>query len=185
MEEKWRLVKGFKDYAVSNCGRVKSLKGVPHILKPRLNSKGYFIVLLYKEGLGWNKTIHRLVANAFIPNPENKPCIDHMDTNIRNNCVKNLRWCTHKENSNNPLTLQKRKILSDGKHKSMNDPVYNSETGRTFINCHAAARFFDIPAVGIVSNCKGKVPHVSGYHFCFAENRKKIVQKKVPNYNIS
>lgn len=114
--EIWKPVKGYEGlYEVSNKGNVRSvdryvmhgnrcclLKGKPKKAYP--NSKGYLRTTLYKNGQGKYYFIHRLAANAFIPNPNNLPCIDHIDRNYLNNSVDNLRWCTQKENMNNPLT---------------------------------------------------------------------------------
>lgn len=118
MIEEWRPIVGYEGlYEVSNTGKVKALErlvmnngGLQHkherILKPNFNKNNRGTVVLCKNGYTYATTVHRLVAQAFIPNPENKPCIDHIDTNIRNNHVNNLRWCTQKENCNNPLTRQ-------------------------------------------------------------------------------
>lgn len=111
--EVWQPVKGFEKYYVSNTGKVKGSSG--SILKPGLR-QGYKVVYLsinHKK----HKTIgiHRLVANAFIPNPENKPEIDHINRDRTDNRVENLRWVTHEENANNPLTLEyKRKTVKRG-----------------------------------------------------------------------
>lgn len=102
--EIWKDIKGCQDYMVSNMGRVKSLKyGKEKILKGSLVS-GYKRVYIANKKI----FIHLLVAKAFIPNPENKPEIDHINTIRTDNRVENLRWVTRKENMNNPLTIQKK-----------------------------------------------------------------------------
>lgn len=110
---------------MSNLGKVKSLKRKvitknghyqgynEKILK---TSKTNNCVYLCKNGKIYPRLIYRLVAIAFIPNPENKPCVDHIDTNIKNNTVNNLRWVTQKENCLNPLT-RKHNSLSKIGHK--------------------------------------------------------------------
>lgn len=106
-QEIWQPVKGFEKYYVSNTGKVKGPSGL--ILKPGLR-QGYKVVYLC---IGHNKKkttdVHRLVANAFIPNLENKPEIDHINRDRWDNRVENLRWVDHKENANNPLTLEYRR----------------------------------------------------------------------------
>ena len=90
-------------------------------LKPR-NQRGYLFVVLYDGELHKRRPIHRIVADAFIPNPENKPCVDHIDTNRTNNNVDNLRWVTYKENANNPLSLKaQREGIS--KRKNLNNKL--------------------------------------------------------------
>lgn len=111
--EKWKPVVGFEDlYAVSNNGRVASLQfhGKPGFsLMTQSNMKGYPAVKIRNSKTGFSQSlkVHRLVAEAFIPNPENKPHVDHIDTNPENNNVKNLRWVTILENQRNPITLSK------------------------------------------------------------------------------
>lgn len=104
----WREIEGYEgQYAVSDKGEVKSLERDIHysdrgriqhreerLLKPFHSSKGYLLVKLN----GKNYQIHRLVAQAFIPNPDNLPEVDHFDTCRTNNDVSNLRWITHKDN---------------------------------------------------------------------------------------
>ena len=93
MDTLWRL------FQVSNFGRVKSFyRGKKLILKPSLHEKGYLRVVLYTNGKNKIFRIHRLVAQLFIPNPENKPEINHVDGNKLNNFAENLEWVTHAEN---------------------------------------------------------------------------------------
>lgn len=131
MIEIWKPVVGWEDrYMVSNLGRVKSLfLNNERVLKNVIGSNGYSYITLSANNERCIKTIHRLVCEAFLPNPENKPCIDHVNTIRSDNRViinkdgsidydkSNLRWCTYSENRNNPLTLKK--ISGDNNPKSM------------------------------------------------------------------
>lgn len=99
--EEWKPIKGFEDYEISNKGRVKSLKyGKERILKYGYRN-GYKIVSLNKENTKQTFKIHRLVAEAFIPNndPINKIFVNHIDENKENNDVSNLNWMTPSENT--------------------------------------------------------------------------------------
>ena len=98
MKEIWKNIKGYEGkYQVSNLGNVKSLKTNRNLYYSK--SGNYYRVGLYKEKRTMY-SIHRLVAEHFIPNPENKPCVNHIDTNTFNNNVLNLSWCSYKENNN-------------------------------------------------------------------------------------
>lgn len=106
MVEEWKDIKGFEGlYQVSNLGRVKSLKfinGVKQYNREKIlfqsTRSGYFTVNLCKERKRFSKQIHRLVAEAFIPNYFNKNIVNHKDFDRKNNCVDNLEWVTQKEN---------------------------------------------------------------------------------------
>lgn len=115
MKEEWKDIKGYEGfYQVSNFGRVKSLERYDRlgrlveekILKEYIDSHGYYYSNLYKDGKYKCVRNHFIEAQAFIPNPENKPTVDHIDTNKLNNRLDNLRWATMKEQFENPLTKQ-------------------------------------------------------------------------------
>lgn len=113
--EIWADVKGYEGlYQVSNLGRVKGVKRDSRnrgkVLKQQKTKQGYYLIMLYKDKKGKYISVHRLVAMAFIPNPYNKPCVDHIDANPSNNKVDNLRWVTYKENANNPISLSRNKV---------------------------------------------------------------------------
>ena len=86
-------------YAVTSCGKVWSYKR-KKFLKPMDNSYGYLRVNLYKDGKMKSCFVHRLVADAYIPNPENLPQVNHKDENKSNNCLQNLEWCDNSYNIN-------------------------------------------------------------------------------------
>lgn len=99
--EIWKNIEGYEGlYQVSDQGRVKSLKyGRERILKPAPNSDGYLSVVLCKDGKTKTHFIHRLVATAFIPNPEGLPCINHKSCIRTENNVLNIEWCNHSYNN--------------------------------------------------------------------------------------
>lgn len=97
--ENWREVEYYSKYKISTFGRLLSFhKGVPHIVKPYLDTKGYLYYRLSKNGKKKACAVHTLVANAFIPNPDNLPEVNHEDGNRFNNCVDNLKRVTLSEN---------------------------------------------------------------------------------------
>lgn len=108
MIEIWKDIKGYEGYyQVSNMGRVRSLDRIVgkkrrlykgRVIMERTHDNGYKFVRLNKDNRFYQPLIHRLVAKAFIPNPENKPTVNHIDENKKNNCVDNLEWATYKEN---------------------------------------------------------------------------------------
>ena len=93
-------IEGFDNYLIYPDGTVFSIKR-EMFLKPYKNKIGYYVVRLYKNGKGYMKTIHRLMGLTFIPNPNGKPQIDHIDRDKTNNNVENLRWATISENQQN------------------------------------------------------------------------------------
>ena len=93
-------IKGFENYLIFEDGKVYNQK-YDRFLKPDNNGDRYLTVNLYKNNIGYKRKVHRLVGQAFIPNPENKPTIDHIDRDKTNNNVENLRWATIGENAQN------------------------------------------------------------------------------------
>lgn len=106
-KEIWKDIKGFEGkYQVSNLGRIRNIQ-TKHICKATLQKKyimkqgGYYQITLWKGKYNSvTRTVHRLVAEAFIPNPDNLPQVNHIDHDRTNNCVDNLEWCTAKYNCN-------------------------------------------------------------------------------------
>ena len=133
MIEKWKTIPDYENYKVSNLGIVKNINyrgtGKEKILKGT-SYNNYVYVTLRKNNESKTFLLHRLVAQAFIPNVENKPCINHIDCNRKNNKVNNLEWCTQQENiaymdkknrrvGNKKMTEQDVKNIRDKKKKGL------------------------------------------------------------------
>ena len=130
MEEIWKDVKGYEGlYQVSSLGKIKSLYNKQN-MKPYIHN-GYSRITLHKNGQCKMNMVHRLVAQAFIDNPLNKPCVNHIDFNRSNNNVENLEWCTYSENQNHSFKNNRRNNVkyaigeSHGISKLKNDDVMN------------------------------------------------------------
>ncbi len=124
--EEFKAIENY-DYLISNHGNVKSnITGI--ILKPGFNkATGYYYVSLSKNGKSKTFTVHRLVANAFIPNPENKPQVDHIDNCRINNNINNLRWCTPEQNQSNKGLSKANKTNVKGVYFDKNRNVWRAE----------------------------------------------------------
>lgn len=125
MEEIWLPIKGFEGlYEVSSFGRVRSLNyhrtGQTRILVPAQKKNGYLQVALWKNGKGNYYLIHRLVAEAFIPNWFEDSQVNHIDEDKTNNHVDNLEWCDAKYNVNYGTAIERMKLCNGGMFKKGN-----------------------------------------------------------------
>lgn len=172
MKEVWRDAVGFEGlYKISNLGRVKSVEkevnnngGLQHrkerILKTHRNTHGYMQVILSKNK-PYTRTIHRLVAEAFIPNKKNKPQINHIDGDKTNNYVKNLEWATRSENMTHSVRVLGNKSPRNNKFSKPVLQIKNNKIVAEFKSVMDAERFTGIHN-GNISSCARKYRSSAG-----------------------
>ena len=213
MEEIWKDIKGYEDfYQVSNQGRIRSVErkiyksnntkqiSKSYILKFE-KGKGYNYVHLFKNGIRKRIAVHRLVAEAFIPNPENKPEVDHINTIRDDNRVENLRWVTPKENMNNPLTKENMSESQKGKSKGKSKGKPKSKETKDKIGKANSIKVAQLDKdtnelikiwnsameaqreCGFANNdinkcCRGKYKTHKGYKWMYYEDYIKLNEKK-------
>lgn len=170
--EVWKDIKGYEGrYQISDQGRVKSLpktrgRGVgcvyeEIILTAAAHNRGYLHVQLRSNGRGKSVDVHRLVAEAFIPNPHNLPQVNHINGVKTDNRVDNLEWCTNGENQ-----LHKYRVLGV---KPFGKPVICIETGAEYASAFAVMRHKGIDSSTIAACCRGKRKTAGGYHWRYAD----------------
>lgn len=173
--EVWRDIKGFEGfYQVSNSGRLRSLdrescgkRYVGKIISSKCRN-GYVVDILCKDGKKKTCRRHRLVAEAFIPNPEEKPEINHLDGDKSNNCVDNLEWATHRENTNHAW------VTGLTKFPPAEIPIeviqmYEGKEIAIYKSIEIAGRLNNISSADICKCCKGKRKNAGRYTWRYKE----------------
>ena len=174
--ETWKPVKGYEGlYEVSDLGRVKKSKLLclnqyilfwteEKILKPRKNNRGYLRIALTKNKSHKVYLVHRLVAEAFIPNPNNLPMVNHKDENPLNNISKNLEWCDSKyDNNYGTKKIRASKAMTNGKlSKPVLQYTLDGKLVKEWVSIKEASRDgFDDSSITLC--CKGKYKQHKGY----------------------
>lgn len=177
MREIWKQIKGFEEiYSVSNYGNVKHNKTESksgtgnyarqeHILKQRKNNAGYMLVDLYKGNKRYQMLIHRLVAMAFLDNPNNYNVVNHKDENPLNNTVINLEWCNQKYNMNYGKVAKK---IGKANSKPVKQIDLNGNLVKIYPSAIQAQRETGI-SNGLINECmKGKRKKARGFVWEYA-----------------
>lgn len=182
-EEIWKPIQGYEGlYEVSSYGRVKSVErdliyknGKKHhrkekILKVLTGNRGYITVCLYNKTKRELVLVHRLVAEAFVPNPDNKPQVNHKDENKTNNCVENLEWMTAKENINYGTRNER---MAKAKSKPVAQYTKDGELVKVWSSTHEAARQLGIRQGNISNVALGRSKTCGGFVWKYVENMDK------------
>lgn len=177
MEEIWKDIAGYEGlYQVSNLGNVKSFfdnngKRRDHILSGGNDTDGYKLVLLYKDKKRSTKRVHRLVAEAFLPNPDNLPQVNHKDEDKSNNCVDNLEYCSLLYNIRYGTGIYRHGLKIKGKYNNpkSSKKVVCIETGITYPSAAEAGRQLNIASTHIIRAIRNKNRTAGKYHWDYAE----------------
>lgn len=177
MKEIWKDIQGYEGkYQVSNYGRVKSLIGTNQkprekILTPGVNPQGYLHVSLCVNRRMKGYRVHRLVAEEFIPNPENKKEVNHIDGDKKNNTVDNLEWVTPKEN------MRHASINGLLNNKGKNNPMY----GKTGSKCKNSKKVVCLTTNEVFESIKEAEEHYQTSRNCISSclrNKQKTTTSK-------
>lgn len=189
IEEIWKDIDGFENtYQVSNYGNIKSLdryvkcnKGYRFhkgkIIKQQINRKGYCRVRIGKSRKEkYCFAVHRLVAKAFVPNPNGYPQVNHIDGNKKNNYFKNLEWCTNSQNQIHAYKngLNDRSKYNSGRKKIPVVQIKNNIIINMFESYAEAKKITGIEWKNIKKVCNGERKHACGFQWAFRTPEMKI-----------
>ena len=188
-KEEWRDVVGYEGrYMVSSMGRVYSCPNHMHngmILNADKYQNGYYRVALSKHCQKKYVMIHRLVAEAFLPNPNNYPFVNHKDESRTNNCVENLEWCTPKYNSNYGRVSKENRIANCKLGRPVVQMTLDSKDIAIFPSLGEAGRSVGVSASNIREACIGNVQTSAGFKWRYADNKTPHNRpKKVAQYTL-
>lgn len=166
-------IENYENYEIRPNGEVINTK-TGRVLKPAKNNKGYLMVGLFKNGKQKYFLIHRLVAQAFIPNPENLPEVNHKDENPSNCRVENLEWCTHEYNLN--YGTHNERISKANINGKKSKPILQLRKDGSLVRVWPSGmeiqRQLHFYQTYISACCRGKYNHAYGYKWCYANNNQ-------------
>jgi hypothetical protein len=183
-QEQWKPIERFNgEYEVSNLGRVRSMKKyrgmTARIMPQNIQRKGYYAVTFHMNNKAYCRKVHRLVIEAFTPNPDNLPCINHIDGNKLNNHIDNLEWCTYQHNMQHAVrtglthphrwTDEERKQISE-----RNKGQVVSDKQRQQISEALKGR----PRPDVSARQKGKAPSRKAIEASIATRKRKAEERK-------
>lgn len=169
--EEWKDIKGYESlYQVSNEGRVRSIRN-QKLMKPKTDKKGYKVIQFSVNGERRTFKVNRLVAQAFIENPNNLPCTNHKDCNPTNNRVENLEWCDYIYNNHYANRVEKASI------KMVNNPKISREVYKYTLDGDLIAKYPSANEAqrdmginrsrGVSMCCRGIIPTYKGYKWSY------------------